>query len=107
MIWLRQSCTLAGHKLLQTLPPVLPVPEAMGKRDLDLGANMDINVNAPRSKRRHTEAPVKAESVEPSAGKDEPSSDAEDEATNSMTLAEIREFALKVLEVIKNAVDKE
>ena len=82
----------------------------MGKRDLELGASMGIDVNAPRSKRRHAETLVKAESVEPAAGKDDPSSDAEEEANdaaNSMTTAEIREFGLKVLEVIKSAVDKE
>ena len=75
---------------------------------MELGTNVDVN--APRAKRRLTDTPVKAESVEPTAGKEDPSSDAEEganDAANSMTPAEVRELGLKVLEVIKNAVDKE
>ena len=83
----------------------------MGKRDLELAAaNMDVDLNSPRLKRRRdAETPVpKAESVEPKAAKEEPGSDDEAlEPENTMSPAEVRELGQKVLQVLKDAVDKE
>lgn len=83
----------------------------MGKRDLELAAaNMDVDLNSPRPKRRRdAETPVpKAESAEPKTAKEEPASDEEVlEPENTMSPAEIRELGQKVLQVLKDAVDKE
>jgi hypothetical protein len=80
----------------------------MGKREL--AAYGDVDVYAPRPKRRRDTDTPTIVMDNANQQKEEPSSDTEQpdvEEENAMTVEEIRDAGRKVLQLLKDAVDKE